>query len=348
MIGSNGYYSIENLSGFDKWDYFYRGVIGGRGLGKTVSLQKLVIDKALYKKENFAWIRTNNKAVTNCVKKFPDVVVKNKVRSRIEAKNDLLYINGKVRGHFMALSQAHNIKGSSFDWKSITNIVFDEFNMEPTEKKNFDLVDAFISIVETIARPAERIELYNQGHNIKPCVVWFSGNDTQEASPLLERFNFIPEKPGRFILPNKMLIVEYAEDSEAWKRKRKRSPLHVLRNKWDKQLGESTQQLKINTRPMGELKNPRHQYRVWIGLNEYVDIFFHHDGVWATRQFSSKAILRMHGYQAFVVKPEHLRSGRYYRQEIINSLKLWLWTDKITFDSAMTGRLFIQALGKKQ
>lgn len=341
------WYAKQNICGFDPWKFTYRGIVGGRGIGKTVDIQKLVVDKALYNKESFAWVRTNKQAVANCVRQFPDAVVRDYVKSKIEAKNGYFKVNGKVRGHFLALSQAHNIKGSSFDWKSITNIVFDEFNMEPTEKKAFDLVDAFLSIVETIARPEIRQELHEQGYDIKPCTIWFLGNDTQEASPLLEQFGFVPTKHGRYVLPNKFLVLEYVEDSEEWKAKRKKSPLHVLRKKDDMQIGQGTREAKITVKRMGDLDTPRHKYRIYTGLNESVDVFYHKEGVWMTRQFDSKTILRMHGYSSYVINPVHLRAGRVYNKEIVKRLQAWLWTDTVSFDSPITGRLVIGALSRK-
>lgn len=346
MIASNGYYTFSNLMGFDPWKNWYLGVVGGRGIGKTVSAQSLVLKSATYNGDQFVWVRSNDKALKKCLKEFPDNVVKSKIKKSMSAKGDKFYLGKKIMGHFYSLSQAHNVKGASVDWKQIRYIIFDEFNLEPTEKKNFDLVDAFISIVQTVGRPEERIKLHQQGIDVKPLTVIFMGNDTQEASPLLERFGFIPETYGKYGLPNKKLILEYVDDGVEWKRLRTLSPLSVLRKNSDRQLGESTIDLKINTLSMGQLENPKHLYRVWTSLNNVVDVFSHKGGIWISKGMDSRVIIRLHGYSSYVVNPKDLRSGRVYYSKVIEGLRTWLFSGITTFSDQMTGRLFIDCVAK--
>lgn len=350
MIDKNGYYTTQNIMGFDPWKYWYLGIVGGRGIGKTVSVQKLVLDNVLYNKDyDFVWIRTNPKAVSNTIKDFPDIIVKEKIYANLDYRGGKFLINDKIRGHFYALSQAHNIKGSSVNWRRVRYIVFDEFNREKTEKNMYDLADAFISIVQTVGRPEDRIKLHEQGEDVPPLTIIFMGNDTQEASELLERFNFIPDRPGRYVLPNKMLVLEYVEDSPAWKALRKKSPLSVLRRDGDKQLGEMTddvrKSLKIETKQMGNLVRPRHMYRLWINTDTYVDVFNHKDGIWISRNYSATVIRRLNpNYRDMTVHPKYIRGDRRFNKEFIETMKTYLYMGIITYDSPLTGRLFINSI----
>ena len=347
MIDNNGYYTFSNLMGFNPWDYSYIGVVGGRGIGKTVGTQNLVIMASLYNKDQFVWVRSNEKALKKCLKEFPDNVIKEKVYKSMTAKGDKFYLGKKIMGHFYSASQAHNVKGASIDWTQIRYIVFDEFNLEPTEKKSFDLVDAFVSIIQTVGRPEERIKRHLAGEKVKPLTVIFTGNDTQEASPLLERFGLIPDTYGKYKLPAKRLILEYVEDSKDWKRLRKLSPLSVLRQDHDKQIGESTVDVSIKTASMGQLVNVKHLYRVWLSLNNVVDVFSHKGGIWISKGFDSKTIMRIHAYASYVADPQHLRYGRIYSKKIIENLKAFLFTGSITFSDQMVGRLVIQAIARR-
>lgn len=350
MIGKDGYYTTQNIMGFDPWKYWYLGIVGGRGIGKTVSVQKLVLDDVLYhKNHDFVWIRTNPKAVTNAIKDFPDVVVKEKIYSSLSHKGSKFLVNDKIRGHFYALSQAHNVKGSSVNWRRVRYIIFDEFNREKTEKNMYDLADAFISIVQTVGRPEERIKLHEQGEDVPPLTIIFMGNDTQEASELLERFNFVPDTAGRYVLPKKMLVLEYVDDSPQWKELRKKSPLSVLRKDSDKQIGEMSEDvrksLKIETKQMGHLVRARHMYRLWINTDSYVDIFNHKDGIWVSRGYSAVVIRRLNpNYRDMVVHPKYIRGERRYNKDLVEILRTYLYTGIVTYDSPLTGRLFINSL----
>lgn len=347
MIGKNGYFTSQNLFGFDPWEFTYIGIVGGRGIGKSFDIQNVVLDDVLYNKNEFAWIRVNPTALKITKQEFPDALHKERIHSQLGFKGNKFTVNGKVKGHFYALSQAHNIKGGTVDWRKIRYIVFDEFNTEQTERKYFDITDAFISIIETIARPALRIRARERGEKVLPLTIIFMANDTQEGSDVLERFNFIPDKYGRYILPRKKLVLEYVEDSGEWKELREKSPLAVLRKKSDKQLGESTVNIKIDTIRMGDLVNVKHLYRLWISLDKVVDVFSHREGLWISGDFDSRTILRMHGYSSYVVRPEHLRANRIYRSKLIDNLKALMYTGNVKFANPLVGRLVINSLFKK-
>lgn len=350
MIGKDGYYTTQNIMGFDPWKYWYLGIVGGRGIGKTVAVQKLVLDDVLYNKDHdFVWVRTNPKAVSNTIKDFPDVIVKEKIYSKLQAKGSKFLVNDKIRGHFYALSQAHNIKGSSVNWKRVRYIVFDEFNREMTEKKMYDLADAFISIIQTVGRPEDRIRLHENGEDVPPLTIIFMGNDTQESSDLLERFNFIPREFGRYVLPMKMLVLEYVADDDEWKRLREKSPLSVLRRAGDKQLGQMTDEVRksltITTKRMGELTRPIHLYRMWLSYDMVVDVFSHKDGIWISRNYNEYVISRLNkNYRDFTIHPKYIRSNRVFNKDITDNLKTYLYTGIVTYDSPLTGSILINSI----
>jgi len=349
-----GYYSLSDVLSYDPWKYFFIGIVGARSIGKTVAVQKLVIDNALYNNQDFAWIRTNPSAMKSTKKEFPDKVVKDKVYSKMEFKGDKFLIKNKIRGHFYSLSQAHNIRGSSVDWRKVRYIIFDEFNLQATERKYFDLANAFVDIIETIGRPEERIKQRKNGNkDIIPLTVIFMGNDTQESSALLERFNFVPTEFGRYVLPRKQLVLDYVEDSAEWKLLRGESPLAVLRERHDKQLGTADTRNGTPTirciPSLGQLENGRHVYRLWLSLNMCVDVFMHKEGLWITNDFYSEHIFRIHPtYKSYVVNRRDLRLRRNYDPLIIKALQLYLFSDRIAFSNTLLGRQFINSITQSQ
>lgn len=353
-----GYYETCDLLGaHDPWKIFYFGVVGARSIGKSVSAQALIIDTALFKKHNSVWIRGEPKATAEIIKNFPDDVLKNHYYANFEKKGNIINVNGKPRFAFYSLSQAHNIKGSGLPHENIRYIIVDEFNRLPTQAKRFDIADALLSIIQSVARPDVRLKKKNAGQDVIPLSVIFLGNELDDgSSELLERFEFIPEsgKTGIYNLPRKRLRLEYVEDTPEWKALREDSPLSVLRKKTDKELGQADKEMlkltKVRHLNIRSLSKPRHLYRVWMESSWVIDVFIYQDedgkgGLFITDQYTSEQIYRFNvNYRAYVSKPKFLKAKRRYNKEIVDGLKLYMSIDGIAFSSAMVGRRFINAL----
>lgn len=83
-------------------------------------------------------------------------------------------------------------------------------NREKGEKKSFDIVYSFVNQIENLIRSTKkRVRII--------CI----GNLLDEASDLLCCMNFIPDKFGRFKLKSKRAIIEYIEENDAYKERRK-------------------------------------------------------------------------------------------------------------------------------
>lgn len=101
--------------------------------GKSYGIKNYVIKKYLKKKEKFLYIRRYDnelKAIFqkdffgDIKEKFPEVT--------LSSKNKKFYINGEVFGYAKRLTEAQDLKSSSFE--DITTIVFDEYAIEKNRR----------------------------------------------------------------------------------------------------------------------------------------------------------------------------------------------------------------------
>lgn len=144
------YYDLSKVISYQA---FLNFLIGARGIGKTYSLTKHVINQFIKKKEEFAYIRRYKTELQKAVPKFFDAVrVNNEFPDhKLETKGDKFYIDEKVAGYSMTLSTAQNLKSSNFP--NVKYIIFDEFILESGGGHYLaNEVEVFLGLVETIAR----------------------------------------------------------------------------------------------------------------------------------------------------------------------------------------------------
>lgn len=238
------YYSNRHLFGNKALFYV---LVGGRGRGKTFSTMNYCLRKFFKHGEKFIWLRlteTSTKKLlqNNCADFIDSLLMEKWHIQSIYSKNETVYINGKEACRIYPLSTFFNEKGVALNKKSPTvtykkldplqtkdkikatikkfkNIVLDEMNKEKNERKTFDISYAFVNQLENICRldTDRRIILM--------------GNSLEEASDILVGcFKFIPDaaKFGIHKIPRKKCIIDYIEDSEEFKQKRKESIAGML------------------------------------------------------------------------------------------------------------------------
>lgn len=218
---------------------------GGRGCGKTFGTQNYLLRQFFKKNRKSVWLRlkvpATRKLLANNGRDFFDAKLVQKWHldeHEIETKGDSIYIDGREFVRICAISTFYQDKGVAglsghATRREPTNraaaeeirkaiqgyyvIVCDEFNMERSEKRTFDVTYAFVNQLETICRldTNKRIILL--------------GNTLSEASDLLaDCFKFIPDKPGIYRLAKKHAVIWSIEDSDKYREARAHSIAGML------------------------------------------------------------------------------------------------------------------------
>lgn len=220
-------------------------MVGGRGCGKTFSTQNFLLRQFFKKGRKCVWLRMKNpacrKLLGNNGRDFfdKDIVIKWKLLDHdIETKGDSIYIDGREFCRVIAISTFYQDKGVAglsghATRREVTNraaaeeikksvqgystLCTDEFNLERSEKRTFDITYAFTMQLETICRldTSKRVILL--------------GNKLSEASDLLaDCFHFIPDEFGIYRLKKKHAVIWNIENSEKFKQARANSFAGVL------------------------------------------------------------------------------------------------------------------------
>lgn len=236
------YYTTQSLLGINWWTWAW--IIGARGRGKSFSVLDTVLSyQNKYGAENVKcyYFRISDLSIkamlANKARKAIDALLVRKYNLELTTKAYTVYNRGKPIIDFYALvSAAKAGKGvAEYDpdflnkrpidpktGKKIKRFIFmiiDEFMMaEGLEKRSIgNPVEQFKIFVENILRDQEQLEY--------PAVRIFGcANAVSECSDFLAQLaNFIPERPGRFKLKRKHMIVDNIINSEAYLEKRKKS-----------------------------------------------------------------------------------------------------------------------------
>lgn len=220
------YYYPNRLFSYDPKKYWYYVCIGSRGRGKTVSAWRWVLKRFMKYGERFVWLRLTEAPIKKASRNqgstlAPQFLLDQLGINELSMRGNIIYVkvtkNDKTReymaGAMDAISTFYTSKGQ--DMSGYTNVVFDEINRESGERSTFDITRAFINQIETIAR-------------LRIIRVLMLGNTILDTSEILGLFNFQPKKFGIYKLTRKHCIIEYLDDTEAFKLARKNSMAGTL------------------------------------------------------------------------------------------------------------------------
>lgn len=226
------YYTTQSLMGIQWWTWAF--LCGSRGRGKSFS----VLDTALsyvkkYGQENVKiyYFRISDMSVkamlANKGRKAIDEMLVRKYNLHLTTHANTLFNDDKPLIDFYPLvSAAKTGKGvAEYDpeWLNQPNryifMIIDEFMMaEGIEKKSIgNPVEQFKIYVENILRDQKQLDR-------RAVMIFGCANSVSECSDFLAQLaGFIPEKPGRYKLKRKHMIVDNIPNSEAYLEKRKES-----------------------------------------------------------------------------------------------------------------------------
>ena len=235
-INERPYYSNRSLLGND-WALFIF-MLGGRETGKSYSVTDTFVNQFIRYGRPFYWMRltdtSKKKLLTNNAEKLVDPDLRRKYKIELYTHSDSVYsikrnekgkiVEKKLMCRVLDLATYYNDKGSGLfdkdflnDPNMYYNICLDEMNREKNEKKSFDIVYSFVNQIENLIRSTKkRVRIV--------CI----GNLLEEASDMLCALNFLPDHFGRFKLKSKRAIIEYIEENEAYKERRKGTVADIL------------------------------------------------------------------------------------------------------------------------
>lgn len=239
LLNKREFYRLNSLLGND-WAMFFI-LIGGREAGKSYATTECFVNQYKRYHRPFYWMRLTNeskrKLLTNNAEKLVDPDLRRKYKLDLTTLGDNVYnvlerdAKGKIKRkelmcRVMDLATFYNDKGSGLfdkdflnDPNMYYNICLDEMNREANEKKSFDIVYAFVNQLENLIRSTKkRVRII--------CI----GNLLEEASDICCAFNFLPEagKFGRYYLRKKRCVIEYIQENEAYKNRRKGTVADIL------------------------------------------------------------------------------------------------------------------------
>ena len=216
------WYTIRSLLG-NTWAFFYI-LLGARERGKSYSVMKYCLTQWKLYKKPFTWMKLNEastkKMLAANAAQFVDPDLYRNFDLDLTTKGNIVYDHNERMCTMLALSTAHNDKGVAlFDNENVMgfNIVLDEFQLEKSQRRTFDISYNLVVQLENLVRSRkEKIRIF------------FIGNTTEEASDILSMFNFIPQEFGVYKLKSKRAIIDYMPNSKAYTERRKGSVGDIL------------------------------------------------------------------------------------------------------------------------
>ena len=186
-------------------------LIGERGVGKSYGIKNYVIKRYLKKKEKFLYIRRyENELKAIFQKDFFEDIKKVYPDLLLNATNKKFYLNGEVFGYAKRLTEAQDLKSSSFE--DITTIVFDEYAIEKNRRYYLSNEGMIIAgLLDSIIR---------NRNNVK---VFFLMNAVEglEFSPLFSFFELnLPYNNDIKLFKNNTILVQYM-NNEDFRKERK-------------------------------------------------------------------------------------------------------------------------------
>ena len=235
------YYTTHSLMGIDWWTYAW--LIGARGRGKSFASMDTVLQHYRdygYENVKCYYFRLSDMSVeamlANKARKAIDATLIRKYNLEITRKANTVYDHGHpIIDFYPLVSAAKKGKGvAEYDPDFLNNRPIGK-DGKPIKRFIFIILDEFMMAEglekRTVGNPVEQFKIYmenilrDQGHLDYPAVrVFCCANAVSECSDFLAQLcGFIPEKPGRYKLKRKHMIIDNIPNSQAYMEKRAES-----------------------------------------------------------------------------------------------------------------------------
>lgn len=215
---TKSFYTCRSVFGYR--DVYFYLLLGGRETGKSYTvMDRFLRDWKLHGKP-FYWLRLTDKIATsmlqNNASKFIDADLVRKYGLSLVVKGKEVFndSNGTLTklAEVTGISNFYNDKGTAtYDnqWHKGYNICLDECQREVGEAVRFDLSYALVNTLENYVRSSKT-----------KVRIAFICNYTETVSDILNLFNFLPERYGRFHLAARKAVIDYLPPSDAYIKRR--------------------------------------------------------------------------------------------------------------------------------
>ena len=145
-------------------------IIAERGVGKSYSCKKFIVNHYKSKHKQCAYIRRYNRELQEALMKkgvpiFFDQVKNEFPNDKLTNNTELLYYNGEICGFAIPLSTSNILKSSTYE--NVDTIIFDEFIIDKgTYHYLQNEVVMFMELIETLARLRPNIKIFMLGNAI--------------------------------------------------------------------------------------------------------------------------------------------------------------------------------------
>ena len=216
------FYTVRSIFGYQDVHFFL--LLGGRETGKSYSVMDRFIRDFKTKDIPFYWLRLTDRLaetmLQNNAAKFVDADLVRKYNLDLTVEGCEVFDHGKKMAEIRGISTFYNQKGTaSFDneWKKGYNICLYECQREVGEPNRFDISYALVNTLENYVRSTK-----------KKLKIVFICNYTETCSDILNLFNFIPERFGRYHLAAKKAVLDYIAPNSAYLERRKETVADIL------------------------------------------------------------------------------------------------------------------------
>lgn len=200
MKNTSFWYDLTGVLSYNALLYF---IIGERGVGKSFSAKKYVINHYLKKKKQFVYLRRYKTELKESVPKFfDDLKSAGLFRDEsLSVEGNKFMVNKKIVGYALPLSTANILKSASF--ANVDTIIFDEFIIDKGCYHYLaNEVEQMLDIIETIGR-------------LRDIKVLFLGNAISITNPYFTYFNLsLPYNSDIGTFKDGLIVVNYIKNEE--------------------------------------------------------------------------------------------------------------------------------------
>lgn len=200
MENSSFWYDFSHVLSYNALLYF---IVGERGVGKSFSAKKYLINHYKKTKKKFVYLRRYKSELKECVPKFFDDLKSagyfKDDEFKVEANK--FYMNNHLIGYAIPLSTANILKSTSF--ADVDTIVYDEFIIDKgTYHYLANEVEQMLDIIETIGR-------------LRDIKVIFLGNAISITNPYFTYFNLsLPYNSDIATFKDGLIVLNYIKNEE--------------------------------------------------------------------------------------------------------------------------------------
>lgn len=185
------FYDINHILTYNAYFNF---LVGERGVGKTYSAKKFVINKFIKSGSQFIYLRRYKTESGKAKKSFFNDVSTEFPEHSFSVRGDSFYIDNKLAGYSISLSVANILKSVCYD--KVQTIIFDEFIIDKGCYHYLSSeVNTFLEFCETVFRLRDNVR------------VLFLANAISQTNPYFLYFNMTPNKYKEIQLYNNNLIL---------------------------------------------------------------------------------------------------------------------------------------------